>query len=118
MCPFCLASIGLIVASATSAGGLTALAVKLSQKKNPGQEVTPNSSESSTIGQGRRVGLAGIASEQPVQAKKARGTHVFLIPRAAQGLARWDGAGRRREDVRDKFGTSSHREVFVGGTTS
>jgi hypothetical protein len=35
MCPFCLASIGLIAASATSAGGLTALAVKLSQKKEP-----------------------------------------------------------------------------------
>jgi hypothetical protein len=71
MCPFCLASIGLIVASATSAGGLTALAVKLSQKKNPVHEVTPNSSESSTIGQDRRVGLAGIASEQPTPADKA-----------------------------------------------
>ncbi len=33
MCPFCLASMGLIVASATSAGGLTVLAVKLSRKK-------------------------------------------------------------------------------------
>jgi hypothetical protein len=65
MCPFCLASIGLIVASAASAGGLTTLAVKLYQKKNPVREVTPNSSESSTIGQNRRVGLAGIASEQP-----------------------------------------------------
>ena len=43
MCPFCLASMGLIVASATSAGGLTALVVKLSQKKKPGHEVTPNS---------------------------------------------------------------------------
>jgi hypothetical protein len=64
MCPFCLASIGLIVASATSAGGLTALAVKLSQKKKPGHEVTPNSSESSLTGQDRRVGLAGAASEQ------------------------------------------------------
>jgi hypothetical protein len=64
MCPFCLASIGLIVASATSAGGLTALAVKLSQKKNPVHEVTPNSSESGTIGQDRRVGLAGIVIEQ------------------------------------------------------
>jgi hypothetical protein len=42
MCPFCLASIGLIVASATSAGGLTALGVKMSQKKKLGQEVTPN----------------------------------------------------------------------------
>ena len=33
MCPFCLASIGVMVASATSVGGLTALAVKLSHKK-------------------------------------------------------------------------------------
>jgi hypothetical protein len=57
MCPFCLASMGLIVASATSAGGLTALVVKLSQ-------VTPNSSEGSPTGQDRRAGLAGIASEQ------------------------------------------------------
>jgi hypothetical protein len=64
MCPFCLASIKLIVASATSAGGLTALAVKVSQEKNPGQEVPPNSTESSTTGQDRRVGLAGIASGQ------------------------------------------------------
>lgn len=64
MCPFCLASMGLIVASATSAGGLTALVVKLSQKKKPGHEVTPNSSESSPTGQDRRVGMAGIASEQ------------------------------------------------------
>src|SRR5258708_1450741 len=63
MCPFCLASMGLIVASATSAGGLTALAVKLSQKKKPGHEVTPNSSESSPIGHNRRVGLARIPNE-------------------------------------------------------
>jgi hypothetical protein len=48
MCPFCMASIGMIVASATSAGGLTALALKLSRKKKLGQEVTPNSSESSS----------------------------------------------------------------------
>ena len=44
MCPFCLASMGLIVASATSAGGLTALAVKLSRKKNNAKEIhNPNS---------------------------------------------------------------------------
>jgi hypothetical protein len=43
-----MASIGMIVAGATSAGGLTALAVKLSRKKKLGQEVTPNSSESSS----------------------------------------------------------------------
>jgi hypothetical protein len=63
MCPFCLASIGLIVASATSARGLTALAVKLSQEKNLRQGVTLDSSESSMTGQDRRIGLAGIASE-------------------------------------------------------
>jgi hypothetical protein len=72
MCPFCLASIGLIVASATSAGGLTALAVKLSQKKNEGKEVTRDSSERNTTGQHRRIGLAGTASEQLMPAHKAQ----------------------------------------------
>jgi len=33
MCPFCLATMGLIVAGAASTGGLAALAVKLSRKK-------------------------------------------------------------------------------------
>ena len=48
MCPFCLASMGLIVASATSAGGLTALAVKLSRKKNGVKEsLISNSNERS-----------------------------------------------------------------------
>jgi len=72
MCPFCLASMGLIVASAASAGGVTALAVKLSQRKNLGHEVTPNPSESSTIGQDRRVGLAGIAASRLRPASKAQ----------------------------------------------
>jgi hypothetical protein len=40
MCPFCLASMGLIVASATSAGGLTALAVKLYRKKSDMKEIS------------------------------------------------------------------------------
>jgi hypothetical protein len=44
MCPFCLATVGLVAASATSAGGLTALAVILSRKKNDATEI-PNSSE-------------------------------------------------------------------------
>jgi hypothetical protein len=48
MCPFCMASIGMIVAGATSDGGLTALAVKLSRKKKLGREVTPNSTERSS----------------------------------------------------------------------
>jgi hypothetical protein len=43
MCPFCLANIGLIIASATSAGGLTALAVKLSRKKKIFQSESPRS---------------------------------------------------------------------------
>jgi hypothetical protein len=37
---------GMIVASATSAGGLTALAVKLSRKKSDNKEI-PNSNERS-----------------------------------------------------------------------
>ena len=44
MCPFCLASMGLIVAGATSAGGLTALAVKLSRKKDNAREIPSSSS--------------------------------------------------------------------------
>lgn len=64
MCPFCLASLGLIVASATSAGGLTALAVRLSQKKDLGQEVTPDSSEINMTGEDHRIRLAGVASGQ------------------------------------------------------
>ena len=47
MCPFCLAGVGLLVAKATSAGGLTALAVKLSRRKNKGNESTLNSKERS-----------------------------------------------------------------------
>jgi hypothetical protein len=35
MCPFCMATMGLVVASAFSTGGLAALAVKVSRKKNP-----------------------------------------------------------------------------------
>ncbi len=44
MCPFCLATMGLIVAGAASTGGLVALAVKVS-RKNPTGEVLPNSDE-------------------------------------------------------------------------
>ena len=47
MCPFCLASMGLIVAGATSAGGLTALAVKLSRKKNNAKEIPSSGSNES-----------------------------------------------------------------------
>ena len=44
MCPFCLSTMGLIVAGAASTGGLAALAVKVSRKNRTG-EVLPNSEE-------------------------------------------------------------------------
>jgi hypothetical protein len=44
MCPFCLTTVGIIVASKASAGGLAALAVKLSRKKTGAAEIVPNSS--------------------------------------------------------------------------
>jgi len=34
MCPFCFATVGLVVAGTVSTGGLAALAVKVSRKKN------------------------------------------------------------------------------------
>ncbi|HZW96397.1 MAG TPA: hypothetical protein VFF64_25865 [Candidatus Eremiobacteraceae bacterium] len=42
MCPFCLATMGLVVAGAVSTGGLAALAVKVSRKKNEAEEIIPN----------------------------------------------------------------------------
>jgi hypothetical protein len=44
MCPFCLATMGLVVAGAASTGGLVALAVKVSRKNRTG-EVLPNAEE-------------------------------------------------------------------------
>jgi hypothetical protein len=45
MCPFCLASMGLVVAGAVSTGGLAALAVKGSRNKNRTKEIVPNSNQ-------------------------------------------------------------------------
>jgi hypothetical protein len=42
MCPFCLATMGLAVAGAVSTGGLAALAVRVSRKKNGAEEIAPN----------------------------------------------------------------------------
>ncbi len=42
MCPFCLATVGLVVAGAVSTGGLAALAVKVSRKKSGAEETIPN----------------------------------------------------------------------------
>jgi hypothetical protein len=42
MCPFCFATMGLVVAGAVSTGGLAALAVKVSRKKNGSEAIDPN----------------------------------------------------------------------------
>jgi hypothetical protein len=41
MCPFCFATMGIVVAGAVSTGGLAALAVKVSRKKNTAEEIIP-----------------------------------------------------------------------------
>jgi len=46
MCPFCLATLGLVVAGTVSTGGLAAaIAVKVSRKKNHAAETIPNMNE-------------------------------------------------------------------------
>ena len=47
MCPFCFATVGLVVARTVSTGGLTAPAVKVSRKKNQEAETTSNAKERS-----------------------------------------------------------------------
>jgi hypothetical protein len=44
MCPFCFATIGLVVAGTVSTGGLAALAVQVSRKNRAGK-VRPNAEE-------------------------------------------------------------------------
>lgn len=46
MCPFCVASLGAVVAGIVSTGGLAALAVKVSAKRNKNGD-TPNRNERS-----------------------------------------------------------------------
>ena len=41
MCPFCLSTIGLVVAGAVSSGGLTAVAAKLSRKEAASKKSLP-----------------------------------------------------------------------------
>jgi hypothetical protein len=42
MCPFCFGTLGLVVAGTVSTGGLAALAVKLSRKKDNAAETLSN----------------------------------------------------------------------------
>jgi len=48
MCPFCFATLGLVVAGAVSTSGLAALAVKVSRKKNHAKEINSNANERSS----------------------------------------------------------------------
>jgi hypothetical protein len=43
MCPFCLATMGLIAAGAASTGGLAVLAAKMSRKKNGAGQIVADS---------------------------------------------------------------------------
>lgn len=45
MCPFCLATVGMIVAGAASTGGLAALAIKVSRQKNEATKLDSNSNQ-------------------------------------------------------------------------
>jgi len=47
MCPFCLSTVGLIIVGTVSSGGLAALAVKISHKKNSASELTADPSKRS-----------------------------------------------------------------------
>jgi hypothetical protein len=47
MCPFCFATVGLVVAGTVSTGGLAALAVKVSRKKNHAAKILPDANERS-----------------------------------------------------------------------
>ena len=47
MCPFCFATLGLVVAGTVSTGGLAALAVKVSRKKNHAAETISKANEGS-----------------------------------------------------------------------
>jgi hypothetical protein len=48
MCPFCFATLGLVVAGTVSTGGLAALAVNVIRKKNHATEIIPNPNERSS----------------------------------------------------------------------
>jgi hypothetical protein len=47
MCPFCYETLGLIVVGTVSTGGLAALAVKLSRKRNSATENNSNANKRS-----------------------------------------------------------------------
>ena len=48
MCPFCMATMGLVVAGTVSTGGLAALAVRLTRRKNGATKIVTNPNERSS----------------------------------------------------------------------
>jgi hypothetical protein len=48
MCPFCFATLGLVVAGTVSTGGLAALAMKVSCKRKTATAVNPDGNERSS----------------------------------------------------------------------
>ena len=48
MCPFCFVTVGFVVAGAVSTGGLAALAVKMSRRKNTRNATIANVTERRT----------------------------------------------------------------------
>ena len=49
MCPFCFATLGLVVAGTVSTGGLAAIAVKLFRRRNDGGESVSNSNDGTDV---------------------------------------------------------------------
>ncbi len=47
MCPFCISTLGLIVAGAVSTGGLATLALKVSRQQHDPENIVTNSNEGS-----------------------------------------------------------------------
>ena len=48
MCPFCFATLGLVVAGTVSTGGLAALAIKMTHRQNDATETISNPNERSS----------------------------------------------------------------------
>src|SRR5207244_12904727 len=85
MCPFCLASMGLIVAGGTSAGGLTDLAVKLARKKNNAKEIpSPNSNERSNEDESSNEKVNQNSREHQNRVADAQTTGANRPPRLPQ----------------------------------
>lgn len=116
MCPFCLATMGLMVAGTVSSGGLAALVLKGFGKNNGAGETQLNSSDERKNQNVTSALTTTSESNKRRELIRPRYTHV---PHCAwrEGLASWHGAERRKKGVEGKFESLSHREVLAGGRT-